>query len=187
MKLFHWVQSLPKFVKIGTILLVVAIVIGIWKQQQKTGSGVQYQTATVTTSTLSQSVTASGTVGTTNAVSVTTQASGVIKNVYVKDGDSVAAGDKIAEIDLDIVGKQKSSQAYSSYLSAQNTLTSAKTRELTLHADLFNQWDTFKNLAENGTYQNGDGTPNVNNRTLPQFIQTLTILLDRLMLHKKTA
>ncbi|MBP7967223.1 efflux RND transporter periplasmic adaptor subunit [Candidatus Woesebacteria bacterium] len=135
----------------------------------QTEDTVQYQTAKVEKGTLTVSVTSSGQVSSTNNAAVTTQSSGVITTIYATNGTSVNAGDKIAEITLDQQGQQKYMQALSSYQSAQNSLASAKTKKLTLQAMMFDKWDTFKELAESGTYQNSDGTPNYQNRALPEF------------------
>jgi len=60
-----------------------------------------------------------------NKVSIVTQASGIVSNVYVKSGQTVNAGDKIADVTLDTAGQQRQAQAYSSLLSAQNNLQNA--------------------------------------------------------------
>ena len=135
----------------------------------QTPDTVEYQTAKVEKGTLTVSVTSSGQVSSTNNAAVTTQSSGVITTIYATNGASVNAGDKIAEMTLDQQGQQKYMQALSSYQSAQNSLSSAKTKQLTLQAAMFDKWDTFKELAESGTYQNSDGTPNYQNRALPEF------------------
>jgi macrolide-specific efflux system membrane fusion protein len=66
------------------------------------------------------SLTEAGQVSVANKVSIVTQASGIVSNVYVKSGQTVNAGDKIADVTLDTAGQQRQAQAYSSLLSAQN-------------------------------------------------------------------
>ncbi len=129
----------------------------------------QYQTTAVTRGTLVNSVSASGAVVSTNIMEVNSQASGIVDEVYVQNGDLVEAGDKLFEIQLDQNGQQRHNQDWASYLSAKNSLESAKINEYTLQADMFGKWDSFKELAENSTYQNDDGTPNYTNRALPEF------------------
>jgi len=73
------------------------------------------------------SLTEAGQVSVANKVSIVTQASGIVSNVYVKSGQTVNAGDKIADVTLDTAGQQRQAQAYSSLLSAQNSLQSANT------------------------------------------------------------
>jgi RND family efflux transporter MFP subunit len=98
-------------------------------------------------------------------MSANTKASGIVKKVYVKDGDIVRKGDKILEIDLDFQGRQKNAAAWSSYLLAKNSLESAKATQLTLQADMFSKWDTFKELAESSTYEDINSAT----RNLPEF------------------
>jgi membrane fusion protein, macrolide-specific efflux system len=96
-----------------------------------------YQTATATKGTLVVSLTEAGQVAVANKVSVVTQASGIVSKIYVKSGDAINAGDKIADITLDTAGQQRQAQAYSSLLSAQNSLQSASTQLYTLQNQLF--------------------------------------------------
>ena len=169
-KIKDWFFKLSLFKKI--ILIVFLIGIGWFFLVKITGSKnskEQYQTTTAERGTLVVSVTGSGNVSTTNSTSVSTQATGVISEVFVKDGDQVKTGDKIAEIELDLQGQQRAAQSLASYQSAKNTLESAKASMYTLQSDMFAQWDEFYELATNSTYQNADGTPNENNRALPEF------------------
>ena len=131
---------------------------------------VQYQTEEAQKGTLVVSVSSSGQVSSTNNSSISTKASGVVSKVYVSNGDTVSAGDAIAEISLDQSAKQQYSQALASYQSAKNTLTTAQNKQYSLQATMFQKWDSYKNLAENGTYQNEDGSPNNDNRVLPEFM-----------------
>jgi len=86
----------------------------------------QVQTAKVQKGTIISSVSASGNMISSNIENVTTQASGTVKRVYISDGDEVYAGQKIAEIDLDIQGQQNQASAYLTYVSAHRSLNTAK-------------------------------------------------------------
>ena len=154
------------------ILLLIIIGLGwffFFKITAAQKDKVQYQTAQAEKGTLVVSVTGSGNVSATNSTSVSTQATGVISNVYVNDGDQVKTGDRIAEIELDLQGKQRSSQSLASYQSAKNSLESAKADLYTTQSTMFGKWKTFMDIAQNSTYQNSDGTPNNINRSLPEF------------------
>jgi RND family efflux transporter MFP subunit len=161
--------SSPKKIIISLVILTV-IIFGGTKLFGKKTTTPQYQTDTATKGTLVTSVTASGNVSAGDTVNITTTASGFASQVYVKVGDTVVQGQKIADITLDRDGQQRLSSAYSSYLSAQNQLTSAQTSLYSLQSSMFNKWQSFKALAENSTYTNSDGSPNTENRTLPQFV-----------------
>lgn len=131
---------------------------------------ITYQTQTVEKGNLVITVTTSGQVSSTNSTNITTKATGVISEVYVSNGEQVKAGQEIAKIDLDTSSNQKHTQALASYQSAKNSLLAAENKNYSLQATMFQKWDDFKNLAENSTYQNSDGTPNTANRTLPEFL-----------------
>ena len=154
-----------------TILLIICglVLFVIFKIKNSSTSQPQYQTAIAEKKTLVVSVTGSGQVSTSNNSSINTQASGVVSQVYVKDGDLIKMGDKIAEIELDLSGQQNASSSLASYQSAKNNLETAKTNLYTLQADMFTDWKTHFDLATNGTYQNSDGSPNNTNRALVEY------------------
>ncbi len=152
------------------IVIIIAIIVALnLPSGQKIAT---YQTTKVTKGTLVTSVTESGSVLVANRLAVTTQASGTVKDVVVKDGDQVAAGQTIADLTLDNSGQQRQTQTYAAYLGAQSALANAQAQLYTLQENMFNAWQTYLDLSTNATYQNSDGTPNTLNRTLPQFITT---------------
>lgn len=130
----------------------------------------QYQTTQAEKGTLMVVVTASGQVSAANSAEVNTQASGVVNKVYVENGQRVKVGDKIAEIDLDLVGRQRSSQAWASYQNTKNSLATAKINYYILQSDLLTNWKTYMDLAQSSMYQNSDSSPNTTNRQLPQYM-----------------
>ena len=151
-----------------TIGLVLILVIGgyfLFREANDNNEPV-IQTTPVEQGMIISSVYASGQVLSVNVMSANTQASGIVKTVYVKDGDEVKKSDKILEIDLDFQGEQKNVQAWSSYLSAKNTLESAKATQYSLQADMFGKWDTFKELAEKDEYNVEEHPENLN---LPEY------------------
>lgn len=165
MKNLNRIKSLiAKKPKLAALVLVVlaALTFFLWRGFKKDKQP-QFQTAKVERGMLVSSISASGQVLTVNIMGATTKASGIVKKVYVKDGDIVKAGDRILEVTLDLQGQQKNAQTYSSYLSAKNTLESAKATQYSLQADMFGKWDTFKELAEKDEYD----TPE--ERALPEF------------------
>ncbi len=167
------IKTIKNFVANKVLVAAVVVLIGGFFGYrhffQNKNHQTQYQTTTVEKGTLVVSITASGQVSSANNTSITTQASGVVKNVYVQNGQVVKTGDKIAELELDLDGRQRNSQAWSNYQSAKNNLESAKITIYTLQSDMFSKWDTFKTLAESGKYENSDKTPREDMRTLPEF------------------
>ena len=140
-------------VKLKAIIVIVVVIIGffVWRNLNPSKSTSQYQTAQVTKGTLVVSLTETGQVAVANKVSVVTQASGIVSNVYVKTGDKVNAGDKMADVTLDTAGQQRQAQAYSSLLSAQNALNSANAQAYTLQNQEF---------VANQKFINDKGIPN---------------------------
>lgn len=153
------------------VIIVTVFFIG-WKNFNKKSTTSQYQTTIVEKGNLIVSLSASGQVSTANSASVTTQASGVIKKIYVENGQEVKVGDKLAELELDMTGNQRSSSTWASYQGAKNSLDSANANLYVSQADLLTNWKTFMDTAQNSTYQNADGSPKVDQRQLPQYMIT---------------
>jgi membrane fusion protein, macrolide-specific efflux system len=141
--MFAFINKIKKIIwstrkrKIISLLIIIVVGFFIWRGSGGQKSAVTYQTAQVAKGTLVVALTEAGQVAVANKVSIVTQASGIISNIYVKSGDRVNAGDKIAEITLDTAGQQRQAQAYSQLLSAQNNLQSANTQLYTLQNQLF--------------------------------------------------
>ncbi len=104
----------------------------------------QYQTSTVSRDNLIATVSVSGSVSSSNSTLITTSATGVVTKVFVKDGDTVKTGQKVAQIELDLVGQQNAQSAYSSYQSAKNSLVSAENGLRSAEASLAVTYDQVK-------------------------------------------
>ncbi len=160
----------PLVTKIIIIVLILALVgFAGSKIMGSKSSQPQYQTSQAERGTMVTTVTASGNVASGGTVNITTGVTGTVTQVYVKNGDSVSQGQRIADIALDRDAQQKQTQAWASYLSAQNQVNSAQTALYTLQSSMFTKWKIYKDIAENSTYQNPDGSPNTGNRTLVPF------------------
>ncbi len=148
----HWVRTL--------IVLAVFIGIGIYlySRSGSNSSTPTYQTASVEKGTLISSVTGSGTVSTANSVQLTTQSSGVIKKIYVKNGDTVKVGQKIADIEFDQTGQQRYSSALSSYQSALNAVAAAKSGLYSAQSKMFAANQKFINDAAERDLATSDPT-----------------------------
>lgn len=162
----------PLLVKIIAVLAIAALVYFGYTNIKTTNAKPTYQTETAERDTLIVSIASSGQVSSANSASVTTQTSGVVNKIYVKNGDLVQSGQPIAEVELDMNGNQRSTQAYASYQSAKNNLDNAQSTLYSLHSTLFTQWKTYTDIAENSTYTNSDGSPNTTNRELAQYISS---------------
>jgi len=121
---WDWLRADKKRL-IGAVVALVVLIFGIWKVAAARSSAVSYQTSTVQKGTVVSTISASGRALSTSVLPINTQASGIVKNVYVKDGDKIVKGQKIAGLTLDTTGEQQYSQALSSYLSAKSGVVSA--------------------------------------------------------------
>lgn len=165
----NWLVALPLLSKAAIIIVILAIG---WFTVPKLFSGAAkttYTTDTATKGTLIVTVTSSGNISSANSASVSTQTSGVVSKIYVKNGDTVKSGDAIADVDLDMYGQQKADQALASYQSSKNSLSSAQAQMFALQSTMFTNWQKYTDIAENSTYQNPDGSANTSNRTLTPF------------------
>ncbi|MFA6249883.1 MAG: efflux RND transporter periplasmic adaptor subunit [Candidatus Shapirobacteria bacterium] len=139
-------KKLPLLYKVLLITLLLVSLYYVYNRRQAGQSAVpQYQTAKAEKGTLIVALTSSGQITTSNSRTVTTTASGVVKKVFVKEGDKVKTGTPILQIDLDLTGQQKLQSAYSSYLSAQNSLKSAQDRLYSLESDFVGAKNVFDN------------------------------------------
>lgn len=158
----QWLFNLSIIQKLALIIIVVGIgwfglrpwVLGMQEQDP------QYQTAQAQNGTLITSVSASGTVSSMGGANITTSATGVVKDVRVKNGDTIVAGSTIATLTLDGASLQKQTAAWASYLSAQNAVNAAKSKMNSLQAALFEASEAFTNGA-------GTDDPDTND---PQYI-----------------
>ncbi len=144
-KYWFFRRSLP--IKIVLLVTIFGMCWFIYSRVVTGRKQPQFQTVRVERGTIISTVSASGSVLTSNIVNVTTQASGVVKAVYVQDGDKVTAGQKIAEITLDKEGQQRNASAWSSYLSAKNSVDSAIVSLYTLQSAMFAANQKFMNDA----------------------------------------
>lgn len=138
--------SLKLRYKVISLLLVLTLIGGgfYFYKQQSLKEIVELQTSLVVREDLTNSMILSGNIASSNLISVMTKTSGVVKKVYVTDGQVVKAGDKIAEITLDSEGKNSQSSAWSSYLSAKNSLESAKTKQWSLESSMWVAHEKFE-------------------------------------------
>lgn len=137
MKLFRNLKnkflSLPLVLKIILLFLIVGVV---WfttsKINSKNTSQPTFKTSSVQIGNIISTISASGSITSGNNTSIYTSASGEVIEVYVKNGDTVRQGQKIAQIKLDQDGQKKQTTAWASYLSAKNSVTSSQQNKLTL-------------------------------------------------------
>ncbi len=129
------------------IAVIIVLVLGGYFLFNKYGKKEEkpiIQTAQIERGTIISSVAASGNIISSNIENVTTQASGTVSKVYLSDGDKVYAGQKLAEIDLDVQGLQNQASAYLTYISAVNSLNAANNNYRLTQASLAVVYDEIQ-------------------------------------------
>lgn len=137
MKLFvnlkHKYLSLHLVIKIIIPVLLIGLV---WfllsKKNSQNNFNFETKTTTVEKGTLVTSISATGSITSGNNTNIYTSASGEVLEVYVKNGDTVRQGQKLAQIKLDQDGQKKQTSAWASYLSAKNSVASSQQNKLSL-------------------------------------------------------
>jgi len=157
LKKFHtlkdWFFKLPLTAK---IVIVVAFLGIIWFAFSKLTGGrkpeTQFLTTKVERGTIVSTVSASGSVISSNFIPINTNASGIVSKVFVKEGDKVYKGQKIAEVELDLEGQQRLSSAYANFVSANNSLATAENNLRAAEASLEKVYDEIKGHDTDETF-----------------------------------
>lgn len=98
--LARWIPKVPKWqLLVGAAASLVVLALAVIFAIERARPGVAYTTAPVAVQTLTQSVTASGTVNPQNSISVGTQVSGTIASIDVDFNSKVTKGEVLARID----------------------------------------------------------------------------------------
>lgn len=132
---------------IGAGVLVVALLFVLFRIRANAASKPSYQTSTVQKGTVVSTISASGKAISTSILPISTEASGIVSKVYVKDGDHVVKGQKIAAITLDTDGQKQYASALGSYLSSKNSLASANSGLYSQQSSEFSANQKFINDA----------------------------------------
>lgn len=153
------------------LLIVVLLIVALAVAGQIIGNLTKkpaYTLAKVEIGNVTEIVTETGSVAASGVVQVYSPTNGVIENVLVVNGQQVSDKDELFSV-ISSATEQEVQAARSNYLTAVSTLGTAEANLHTMQSAMFTEWDTYKNLAENSTYENDDGTPKTDNRTLPEF------------------
>ncbi len=169
--LFLWLLRDKKRSAVA-IIIILSIGFFVWKNFGGKSKQPQYQTAKVEQGTIVSSLSTSGQIASAGNMPVTTQTSGIVKNIFVKNGASVSAGANLFEMTPDQQSLQRQSQAWASYLSAKASLDAANASLFSLQSDMLTKWNTYMTAAQSSTYQNPDSSPNTISRQLPQFVSS---------------
>jgi len=149
-----------KKIKIG-IGVFVALTIAFFIYRNKIGdkqdiNAQQTITAQAMRGAIKETVSASGQIETANYLAITTSVNGIVKKVHVKEGDTVFKGQSIMDVTLSSEGEESLTSAWSSYLTAKNSLNSAENTLTTNESTLITAKEDFQDEKENNSYQTHD-------------------------------
>lgn len=158
--------SFKKKIIVIVLLIVVFVVISqvIGNATKKPG----YTLAKVSRSDITEVVSETGNVATNGTINISSPTNGKVENVYVTNGQHVTEGETLFTVESSAT-EQEAQAAYANYLTATSSLGTAQATMHSLQSGMFGAWDTYKNLAENDTFENSDGTPKNDQRTLPEY------------------
>lgn len=134
LRLRHALFGSKKRSVISTIILIVFIFLG-WRAFAQSSNKPQYQTATVIRGTIISSVTESGNVTTNSQGSVGSPTTGIIEEIYVKNGDNVTEGQDLFKVKSTATAQEIAS-AYAAYQNSLVQANSAQQNQLTAQATL---------------------------------------------------
>lgn len=157
---FKWLKSLSLLKKVVLIVVLGTLLFFIARSLLSKSSQQTVTTDTVKRATIVDTVSESGNIQ-SNQLTVYSVSSGVIEELYVKNGDTVKKGDKLFKVKSTASNQDKAS-AYATYLSAKNTLANAEAKINSLQAAEF---------KANQTFMNGKGGEDNPDTSDPNYIQ----------------
>lgn len=152
-KIWQFIINLFKRKLVLGILLLILIGSGyyIYKNYFVASQQTTYQTSQAVKGTLVSSISSSGTITQGSSLAITSQATGVVSRVYVKNGDQVYQGQTIAEITPDLNSLQNQAAAWASYVNASNSVKNSENNVRNAQAAL------DKTLDDIHLFQYGNG------------------------------
>lgn len=157
LKIFiSWIKHAPRKTQVIAGIIGVCVCVGIvyFLSSGKKSQTPVYKTQTVEKGTLIASISGSGTITTGNTTSITTGATGTVTAVYVKNGDTVQKGDKIADITLDEYGQKRVAAAWLSYANAQTAVKTAQADKVKADLDMWEYRQDILDAQDDIKYMN---------------------------------
>ncbi|MBU0975126.1 efflux RND transporter periplasmic adaptor subunit [Patescibacteria group bacterium] len=128
------------------IILILGLILYLIFKPKTNDTSLVYKYSNVQKGEVIQVVSETGEVTTSNKAEISTTINGVVTEVYVDNGDSVRRGDKLFYVTSDATEEERA-QAYSSYLSAKNSLAAAQVKLNTLESSMWAVHETFESKA----------------------------------------
>lgn len=165
---YVWFKTLSLKRKIFFVVIALIIFFIAVGQVASLTQPPPYTTQKVTKGDITEYVTEAGNVIAAGKTDVYSPTDGVVTEIYVANGDFVSEGDSLFTV-KSTATEQEAQAAYANYLAAVTTVNAAQATANTLRANMYSEWEAFRNLATNSTYEKGDDTPNEENREAAEF------------------
>jgi membrane fusion protein, macrolide-specific efflux system len=154
-----------KIVVVFILLILLGLFIKVISDSKKDNG---YTLAKVKIGNIDEIVSESGNIVSSNKTDIYSPSNGIVKEIFVENGDFVKRGDKLFEVQSSATEQEKQA-AQANYLAGVSTLNSANANADSLQSAMFSQWQTFKETAESDRYENSDGTPRYDERSKAEF------------------
>lgn len=176
-KPFALFKRAPIVIKLLTIILIIGAgyLVKVKFLTTKKAS-TSYTTSVLEKGTLISSISASGTITSGNSTDITTAASGTISKVYVKNGDSVIKGQKLAEITLDTDALEKRSSAWTTYIKATETIKSSDADKDTSDLEMWQAQQNYLVALDTQTSKNDNS---INPKTNVAYTDYEKTIIDK--------
>ncbi len=167
-KPINWFRETRLRNKIFVVIAVLLVGFFIFRNIQSSNAQPQYITESVKRVTIVEIVSETGNVGNSGKTDIFSTSNGIVEEIYAQNGDEVQVGTELFKVNSTATEQEKAT-TLANYLSAASVLDTANATLYSLQSTMFSKWDKYKILAENSTYENDDGTPKNDQRTLPEF------------------
>lgn len=167
--------SLKKKIIVSAVFILTAALLRLFVFNTQTNE-VTYEKATVIKGTLLTSISGSGTITSVNSTNISSKVSGVVKEVYVSDGDIVTKGQKIALIELDEYALERQAQSWASYLSAQEAVKTAEKDKASTDIAMWEAREAIIKAEEDIEYKN---TNSINPKTKEEYTLSERTIIDK--------
>ncbi|HEV2339896.1 MAG TPA: HlyD family efflux transporter periplasmic adaptor subunit [Patescibacteria group bacterium] len=145
------------------VIIALLIILYILKSIFFGGNKQQYTFDTVQKGTITQLVTENGNVISTNETDVYSPTTGVLDQIYVKNGDYVHAGDKLFTI-RSTATPQEQAVASANYQAALSTLTTAQNNKLSADAVMWTKQLAYLSSQNTQNFKNNNTTNPATNK-----------------------
>lgn len=148
-----WFKQAPirkKIVVIIAALVVIFLITGPLRKKQAS-----YQTAAVTRETIQEIVSESGNIASNGQSGISSPSTGVIEELYVVNGDSVAAGQNLFKVKVTATPQDQAS-AYTTYENAVSALQTAQNTKQSLDATMWTKQQAYLSAQNNQNYKNNN-------------------------------